>query len=342
MNILNEDIKKRHHYLPIVYLEQWVNNNMLHIRKKDNKEYKSSPKNDFFKKDLNTLSFISEKQILIIETLYSDFLNSNLGKSTNEFIKELYKTSRLIKEYTIEEFKKHLLIQGKNNITIIHLCIKDNKELNKIKKVFLSNLIEGYFSEAETTYGNFIKNLTNNKSPDASITETLKEKGISSLLNFLILQKYRGIKFLELQKIKLETISKEHKLSEKELSNLVIISAYIEHKIFIANLSNHNIHIDIVKNTSNEYFLSSDSPWVTVTNEFKDNNEIIIDYIFPISPSYLVTITILELKQIKEKDNCENISISICYGELNNISLINNINELISNSSYQKLILPPI
>lgn len=73
----NEDIKKKHHYLPVTYTKQWSDKDgKLLIQDKNKiKTYKSLPENIFFERNLNRLSLFKDKQKLFLQNLYQDFFN---------------------------------------------------------------------------------------------------------------------------------------------------------------------------------------------------------------------------------------------------------------------------
>ncbi len=75
----NEDIKTKHHYIPVTYSKAWVNKDgKLSIKEKNSKkEYDSLPTKTLFEKNLNKLSLINEKHFSFVKERYPDFFNSD-------------------------------------------------------------------------------------------------------------------------------------------------------------------------------------------------------------------------------------------------------------------------
>lgn len=322
--ILNQASKKRHHYLPIVYSKQWIDKKgKLTIEPKNGKQYKSKPERCFFENDLHLLTFITGQQIHTIENLYKDFLESEYGLETKNFLKNLYETSRWLELLTQDDLtiyiKKHNLI----HFIEARLTESELKDINKIKQILLSNLIEDEFSAIETNYGEFINNL-----PKIIQEHKISQTDIQFMLLFAILQKFRSNYFLG------------KKLKNLNDNNIpLILLAYIEYKKFTLDLFKFEIHVDIAYNDSGEYILTSDSPFITSTKEFNKNAQICSDYIFPISPLHLAIIS--KRKEVNIQNN-PNKGIHICIGKLICKSLIKEVNKLISTSVHNQLIIPNV
>ncbi|WP_386695949.1 DUF4238 domain-containing protein [Lonepinella sp. MS14435] len=317
---LKQDIKRKHHYLPKVYSKQWKDNRGILNINLNGEIIKCKPENAFLEKDLNRLDFITATQISTIKELYKSFLYSEFGKSTLNFIDELHETSRILENLSREELNIYIV---KNDLSYIFALSEIKLEshdldyINKIKQILLSNLIEDVFSDVETNYGEFIEALSQQ---DNSILK----KYIQYLLLFSTLQKFRSPNFLNQKRNELNEILQT---KENDVKNCLILSVYIEHKRFLLELSKYYICIDLVSNVSGEYFLTSDSPFVSCDNEIRNKLEIDdCDYFFPISPIYLAVIC----KGQKRDKNTKNTRLS--FGEINNKMVIQEINSLISRS----------
>lgn len=335
---LKQDIKKHHHYLPVVYSKQWADDKgFLIIRHKDGKEFKVKPKNVFFENNLNSLTTITEQQFSIIETLYKGFLDSTHGIDIRNHIQKLYETTNILDvtaqdDLTMSVYIGDLpIIQGK-------FTKSELKDLNKIKQITLSNFIEDEFSDIETKYGQFIKRL----SEEPSICKWSKLEltlHFQSVFLFAILQHFRSPCFRENKK---KQLSKDFPgLDKNHMQNIFVLSEYIEYRKFILDLCKYEIHMDLAHNMSNEHILTSDSPFIKSSIEFNEKFKIHCNYIFPISPFYLMTIS--KGKQINDnKVPSLNLGIRICFGGLKEKLLIQEINKLVESSVYEKLIIPNI
>ncbi|WP_273392659.1 DUF4238 domain-containing protein [Actinobacillus porcinus] len=326
--ILKQAIKKRHHYLPIVYSKQWVDKEgKLTIKPKngERKQYECKPERCFFENDLNLLTFITEQQIHTIENLYKDFLESEYGSETKNFLKNLYETSKLLELATQDGLKIYIKEHNLNHFIEAGLTEPELKDINKIKQVLLSNLIEDEFSVIESNYGEFIKNL-----PSIIQEQKISQADIQSMLLFAILQKFRSNYFLD---------EKLRGIYDKDNNIPLILLAYIEYKKFILDLFNFEVYVNIAYNDSGEYILTSDSPFIASTKEFNENAQICSDYIFPISPLHLAVIS--KGKEVNVPDN-PNKGIHICISKLICKSLIKEVNKLISTSVHNQLIIPNV
>ena len=317
----NEDIKKKHHYLPVTYTKQWSDKDgKLLIQDKNKiKTYKSLPENIFFERNLNRLSLFKDKQKLFLQNLYQDFFQSNSKdfQQMKDFIERLYNTSKLIENCTEGELSSFLPLED-----------RDKKELDKIKQVFIQNLIEDQLSNVESHYGEFIELLLYNN--------PFYKENFHFLIEFLAIQKFRSKSFLDEKNSFIKKLDKS--LEEDDVKNIVIVSSFIESELLVDKFRKNYLILQLIENTSEEYFISSDSPVVSsqeillIQHRLLEN--ILECYMLPLSLKHII---IVGLKERTSDTGDADFS----YMKYSNIDFIKKINNLISLNSGDKLILPP-
>ncbi len=201
----NEDIKTKHHYIPVTYSKAWVNKDgKLSIKEKNSKkEYDSLPTKTLFEKNLNKLSLINEKHFSFVKERYPDFFNSDSEslQQMKTFLNKLYETSKLIENCIEGDLSK-----------ILPLKDKDKMELEQIREVFLNNLIEDQFSNVESHYGEFMQDLLSNSS--------LYKNKWQYLIEFLANQYYRGKAYLNIKYKELEP-----SFNDDDIKNIILLSS---------------------------------------------------------------------------------------------------------------------
>lgn len=317
----NEDIKKKHHYLPVTYTKQWSDKDgKLLIQDKNKiKTYKSLPENIFFERNLNRLSLFKDKQKLFLQNLYQDFFQSNSKdfQQMKDFIERLYNTSKLIENCTEGELSSFLPLED-----------RDKKELDKIKQVFIQNLIEDQLSNVESHYGEFIELLLYNN--------PFYKENFHFLIEFLAIQKFRSKSFLDEKNSFIKKLDKS--LEEDDVKNIVIVSSFIESELLVDKFRKNYLILQLIENTSEEYFISSDSPVVSsqeillIQHRLLEN--ILECYMLPLSLKHIIIV------RLKERTS-DTGDADFSYMKYSNIDFIKKINNLISLNSGDKLILPP-
>jgi len=91
---MNQKISKKHHYLPIHYLEGFTdsNNSFFVYDKKADKIFSTSPNGAFFENNLNTVSLPDGVESDFLEDLYTEFENTSWG-TLNKIRKSTYKST---------------------------------------------------------------------------------------------------------------------------------------------------------------------------------------------------------------------------------------------------------
>lgn len=310
----NEDIKTKHHYIPVTYSKAWVNKDgKLSINEKNSKkEYDSLPTNTLFEKNLNRLSLIKEKHFSFIKKLYPDFFYSYSEslQQMQTFLNKLYETSKLIENCTEGDLSKILPLED-----------KDKMELEKIKEIFLNNLIEDQFSNVESHYGEFIQDLLSN-------SPCYKNK-LQYLIEFLASQHYRGKAYLIKKNIKYKKL--EPSFNDDDIKNIILLSSFIEIELLIEHFRKGYLIIKLIENTSSQGFISSDSPAFAANLSYLGIQS---EYILPTSPRYLVAI-----KRIEDRNNDADATLLIT--KCSDLKTIQNINDIISDYSFSRIIQSP-
>lgn len=308
----NEDIKTKHHYIPVTYSKAWVNKDgKLSIKEKNSKkEYDSLPTKTLFEKNLNKLSLIKEKHFSFVKERYPDFFNSDSEslQQMKTFLNKLYETSKLIENCIEGDLSKIL-------------ALEDKMELEKIREILLNNLIEDQFSNVESHYGEFIQDLLSN-------SPCYKNK-LQYLIEFLASQHYRGKAYLSKKNIKYKEL--EPSFNDDDIKNIILLSSFIEIELLIEHFRKGYLIIKLIENTSSQGFISSDSPAFAAN---LSHLGIQSEYILPISPSYLVTI-----KRIEDTNN--NADATLLIRECSDLKTIQNINDIISHYSFSRIIQSP-
>ena len=307
----NEDIKTKHHYIPVVYSKAWVNKDgKLSIKEKNSKkEYDSLPTKTLFEKNLNKLSLINEKHFSFVKERYPDFFNSDSEslQQMKTFLNKLNETSKLIENCIEGDLSK-----------ILPLKDKDKMELEQIREVFLNNLIEDQFSNVESHYGEFMQDLLSNSS--------LYKNKWQYLIEFLANQYYRGKAYLNIKYKELEP-----SFNDDDIKNIILLSSFIEIELLIEHFRKGYLIIKLIENTSSQGFISSDSPAFTANLNYLGIQS---EYILPISPRYLVAI-----KRIEDRNNDADATLLIT--KCSDLKTIKNINDIISNYSFSRIIQSP-
>ena len=310
----NEDIKTKHHYIPVTYSKAWVNKDgKLSIKEKNSKkEYDSLPTKTLFEKNLNKLSLIKEKHFSFVKERYPDFFNSDSEslQQMKTFLNKLYETSKLIENCIEGDLSKILALED-----------KDKMELEKIREILLNNLIEDQFSNVESHYGEFMQDLLSN-SP-------LYKNKLQYLIEFLASQHYRGKAYLSKKNIKYKEL--EPSFNDDDIKNIILLSSFIEIELLIEHFRKGYLIIKLIENTSSQGFISSDSPAFAAN---LSHLGIQSEYILPISPSYLVAI-----KRIEDTNNDADATLLI--RECSDLKTIQNINDIISHYSFSRIIQSP-
>ena len=310
----NEDIKTKHHYIPVTYSKAWVNKDgKLSIKEKNSKkEYDSLPTKTLFEKNLNKLSLIKEKHFSFVKERYTDFFNSDSEslQQMKTFLNKLYETSKLIENCIEGDLSKILALED-----------KDKMELEKIREILLNNLIEDQFSNVESHYGEFIQDLLSN-------SPCYKNK-LQYLIEFLASQHYRGKAYLSKKNIKYKEL--EPSFNDDDIKNIILLSSFIEIELLIEHFRKGYLIIKLIENTSSQGFISSDSPAFAAN---LSHLGIQSEYILPISPSYLVAI-----KRIEDTNNDADATLLI--RECSDLKTIQNINDIISHYSFSRIIQSP-
>ena len=310
----NEDIKTKHHYIPVTYSKAWVNKDgKLSIKEKNSKkEYDSLPTKTLFEKNLNKLSLIKEKHFSFVKERYPDFFNSDSEslQQMKTFLNKLYETSKLIENCIEGDLSKILALED-----------KDKMELEKIREILLNNLIEDQFSNVESHYGEFIQDLLSN-------SPCYKNK-LQYLIEFLASQHYRGKAYLSKKNIKYKEL--EPSFNDDDIKNIILFSSFIEIELLIEHFRKGYLIIKLIENTSSQGFISSDSPAFAAN---LSHLGIQSEYILPISPSYLVAI-----KRIEDTNNDADATLLI--RECSDLKTIQNINDIISHYSFSRIIQSP-
>lgn len=309
----NEDIKTKHHYIPVTYSKTWVNKDgKLSIKEKNSKkEYDSLPTKTLFEKNLNKLSLIKEKHFSFVKERYPDFFNSDSEslQQMKTFLNKLYETSKLIENCIEGDLSKILALED-----------KDKMELEKIREILLNNLIEDQFSNVESHYGEFIQDLLSN-------SPCYKNK-LQYLIEFLASQHYRGKAYLSKKNIKYKELEPSF---NDDIKNIILLSSFIEIELLIEHFRKGYLIIKLIENTSSQGFISSDSPAFAAN---LSHLGIQSEYILPISPSYLVAI-----KRIEDTNNDADATLLI--RECSDLKTIQNINDIISHYSFSRIIQSP-
>lgn len=307
----NEDIKTKHHYIPVVYSKAWVNKDgKLSIKEKNSKkEYDSLPTKTLFEKNLNKLSLINEKHFSFVKERYPDFFNSDSEslQQMKTFLNKLNETSKLIENCIEGDLSK-----------ILPLKDKDKMELEQIREVFLNNLIEDQFSNVESHYGEFMQDLLSN-------SPRYKNK-LQYLIEFLANQYYRGKAYLNIKYKELEPY-----FNDDDIKNIILLSSFIEIELLIEHFRKGYLIIKLIENTSSQGFISSDSPAFAANLNYLGIQS---EYILPISPRYLVAI-----KRIEDRNNDADATLLIT--KCSDLKTIKNINDIISNYSFSRIIQSP-
>ena len=310
----NEDIKTKHHYIPVTYSKAWVNKDgKLSIKEKNSKkEYDSLPTKTLFEKNLNKLSLIKEKHFSFVKKRYPDFFNSDSEslQQMKTFLNKLYETSKLIENCIEGDLSKILPLED-----------KDKMELEKIREILQNNLIEDQFSNVESHYGEFIQDLLSN-------SPCYKNK-LQYLIEFLASQHYRGKAYLSKKDIKYKEL--EPSFNDDDIKNIILLSSFIEIELLIEHFRKGYLIIKLIENTSSQGFISSDSPAFAAN---LSHLGIQSEYILPISPSYLVAI-----KRIEDTNNDADATLLI--RECSDLKTIQNINDIISHYSFSRIIQSP-
>ena len=310
----NEDIKTKHHYIPVTYSKACVNKDVkLSIKEKNSKkEYDSLPTKTLFEKNLNKLSLIKEKHFSFVKERYPDFFNSDSEslQQMKTFLNKLYETSKLIENCIEGDLSKILALED-----------KDKMELEKIREILLNNLIEDQFSNVESHYGEFIQDLLSN-------SPCYKNK-LQYLIEFLASQHYRGKAYLSKKNIKYKEL--EPSFNDDDIKNIILLSSFIEIELLIEHFRKGYLIIKLIENTSSQGFISSDSPAFAAN---LSHLGIQSEYILPISPSYLVAI-----KRIEDTNNDADATLLI--RECSDLKTIQNINDIISHYSFSRIIQSP-
>ena len=307
----NEDIKTKHHYIPVTYSKAWVNKDgKLSIKEKNSKkEYDSLPTKTLFEKNLNKLSLINEKHFSFVKERYPDFFNSDSEslQQMKTFLNKLYETSKLIENCIEGDLSK-----------ILPLKDKDKMELEQIREVFLNNLIEDQFSNVESHYGEFMQDLLSNSS--------LYKNKWQYLIEFLANQYYRGKAYLNIKYKELEP-----SFNDDDIKNIILLSSFIEIELLIEHFRKGYLIIKLIENTSSQGFISSDSPAFAANLNYLGIQS---EYILPISPKYLVAI-----KRIEDINNDSDATLFI--KECSDLKTIQNIYDIISYYSFSRIIQSP-
>ena len=307
----NEDIKTKHHYIPVTYSKAWVNKDgKLSIKEKNSKkEYDSLPTKTLFEKNLNKLSLIKEKHFSFVKERYPDFFNSDSEslQQMKTFLNKLYETSKLIENCIEGDLSKILALED-----------KDKMELEKIREILLNNLIEDQFSNVESHYGEFMQDLLSNSS--------LYKNKWQYLIEFLANQYYRGKAYLNIKYKELEP-----SFNDDDIKNIILLSSFIEIELLIEHFRKGYLIIKLIENTSSQGFISSDSPAFAANLNYLGIQS---EYILPISPKYLVAI-----KRIEDINNDSDATLFI--KECSDLKTIQNINDIISYYSFSRIIQSP-
>lgn len=307
----NEDIKTKHHYIPVTYSKAWVDKDgKLSIKEKNSKkEYDSLPTNTLFEKNLNKLFLIKEKHFSFVKDRYPDFFNSDSEslQQMKTFLNKLYETSKLIENCIEGDLSK-----------ILPLKDKDKMELEQIREVFLNNLIEDQFSNVESHYGEFIQDLLSNN-------PCYKNK-LQYLIEFLANQYYRGKAYLNIKYKELEP-----SFNNDDIKNIILLSLFIEIELLIEHFRKGYLIIKFIENTSSQGFISSDSPAFAANLSYLGIQS---EYILPISPRYLVAIKRIE-------DTSYDADATLLITKCSDLKIIQNINDIISHYSFSRIIQSP-
>lgn len=127
-------------------------------------------------------------------------------------------------------------------------------------------------------------------------------------------------------------------LEEDDVKNIVIVSSFIESELLVDKFRKNYLILQLIENTSEEYFISSDSPVVSsqeillIQHGLLEN--ILECYMLPLSLKHII---IVGLKERTSDTGDADFS----YMKYSNIDFIKKINNLISLNSGDKLILPP-
>lgn len=319
--MINEDIKKKHHFVSQFYLKSWSkDSNKIYTLKVTTNE-----KPFLVKTSETALSNYFYESCLLTDDALS-FLHS-FAKSTNSLDTSIYKLiiTSIQHIHTLINTTQHLSNNLDKPIFI--------EELAKENSIFKANALENYYCILEQKFSVIIRKIIHDESNALTIDD------YDILLFFVTSQ------FMRTQKRRIEAQQIKKllpNLSPNELKTLLLyLSLLLDQKLHSA-LSNDLYIIHIVENKTSLNLITSDNPVVNVKFHSSNNSE--VEYIVPISPKFYLhikenmysnNVTEHLRESFKSDSNVSAINKTILLDSTENISQVEWVNKLIKKESHR-------